>query len=495
MKLLVLVPSNDYKASAGARIRYTRLSASLAHRGLHLTMVSISEFDPVATDCDAVIISKCHDARSVIAAAVLSSRGKLVGVDLFDDYFSDAEDSRLFRHRNWLSQIIDICDFALCSTDAMARVVAGYRAGLPTHKMNDPGPEQDLDRLAISIDRKLTLARDQRLIRVAWFGVGDNPYFSAGLSDLAAHGVALRELIRHGFSIELTVLTNRRALTAQGLSLVNQLPVPTRVEEWGERAERHLLDQADVVFLPVNARNFSAAKSLNRAVTALARGCQVLSVGYPLYSALDNLIYRDPLELVADFAEGSMRFSAAAMGEYRHKMESLASAMTEAEALAHFLGGISSQASGRRPSLLKLVHGQSTRMEAHKLARSVSALSVASPFCTAAFEFDVVFRGASNGLEMLVSRAAAERLRPDLRHRLKRSGRYFRVDRGGDEPESGARAADWSTAPVGFQLARYSSTMKQIEETLADSFGPGRTIFSEVSPLPFATAPRSAVAA
>src|SRR5262245_60762119 len=105
MKVHVLVPSEEYKNYAGARIRYGRLQPRLAKLGIKLTLQDIAEFDPDRAACDALIISKCHDARALVAAAAVANRGRLVGVDLFDDYFSQEADSRLSRFRLWLRQL------------------------------------------------------------------------------------------------------------------------------------------------------------------------------------------------------------------------------------------------------------------------------------------------------------------------------------------------------------------------------------------------------
>jgi hypothetical protein len=489
MKLIVLLPSEEYRASAGSRIRYGRIAPELRRRGIELTLESIAQFNPLTADCDAILITKCHDARSLIAAVVASDRGKLVGVDLFDDYFSDATDSRLLRYRSWLSQLIETCDFALCSTAVMAKVVAHWRAGLQIHVLNDPSPEDDIDKLSGLIARKLAHARDNLRIRVSWFGVGDNPYFSVGLADLAAYGTALGELARSGFEVELTILTNRRSLTSNGLALIGKLPVAAQIREWSESAEADVLRETLVAFLPVNAQGFSAAKSLNRAVTALSYGCQILSMGYPLYAALEPLIYRDPRELAVDVGGGSLRFSSQTMSQYRTKIGLFASAAREAERLGEFLGSLKPQAR-RRLFPLSVVHGQSTRVEIHRLVRAVSGLSVASPYTSAGFDFDVLFRGGPTGLQMLVSRTASRSLLPHVRHQSKRVGDYLclaETDCDLRVPEVG----EWSKEPVPFQLATYSETMEQIQRRLANAFGVGRMIISETSPLPLGPAPKA----
>ena len=484
MRLTVLVPSREYEASAGARIRYGRIASALRRENVELRLLDIGQFDPFRDDYDAVLISKCHDARSVIIAAIASGQGKLVGLDLFDDYFSQSSDSRLTRYRNWLSQLVGSCDFALCSTAMMAEVVVQYRPDIPVHTMNDPAAKQEVDTLPNLVRQKTETARSARLVRAAWFGVGDNPYFPVGLADLAAYRDHLAELGAEDFHVELTVLTNRRALSAEGLSLIGQLPVSSRVMEWTQAAEDQLLSDAMVAFLPVNAGSFSIAKSLNRAVTALSSGTQILSVGYPLYAALEPLVYRDARELARDIASGTLRFSDQSMGEYGRLLECVASAETEALRFAAFLNRLSPRSDlQERP--LSLIHGQSTRIEAHRLIRDAKGLSVASPYCSAALDFDVVFRGAGAALKMLVSKAAARRLLPSAYQRSRRVGEFLSLADETGAHEIQGKAFDWRIAPVPFQLATYAGTMQYIEKRLTEAFGPLRTIFSEVSPLPF----------
>lgn len=488
MKLLVLVPSEEYKQNAGARIRYGRVTPELARAGIELSLTTVDAFDPEA-DYDVLLISKCHDGRSLLAAAIASERGKLVGVDLFDDYFSDPADSRLTWYRSWLAQLVGMCSFALCSTEAMAAVVGAYRSDLPTHVMNDPAPDHDPQAIPALVSRKLARAQASHRIEVAWFGVGDNRYFPVGLRDLAAFGSTLQRLRGDGMDVALTVLTNRRALSADGLALIAQLPVRVEIRTWSEQAEQDVLGQALVAFLPVSAQPFSRAKSLNRAFTALSSGCQVLSAGYPLYAALDPLIYRDAAQLVEDIRLGSLRLSAAGLPVYLQRLDALASAEIEAGRLAGFLDSL------RRPvetevGLLSVVHGRSTHAEVHRKAQELNALSVASPFCAAKLDFDVMFRSRGTRVDMLVSREAASRLGPGARLLLKNGerfgGREYLLLRGpacpSTSPGNEGAAID---PPSQLQLAIYGHVMQTMKEAIEEAFGPGKVILSETLQSPF----------
>ena len=489
MKLTILVPSVEYKGWAGARIRYGRIRSALATLGIELTLEDIAAFDPLGADCDTVLISKCHDPRSLLVASILADRGKLVGIDLFDDYFSDASDSRLVRYRAWLADILPSCHFALCSTEAMKAVVKRYRPDVPAHVMNDPAEEHDVGRLAEVIREKLRAAGDGKRLQICWFGVGDNAFFPVGLADLAAYGAVLGDLSRGRRDVALNILTNARALGAEGLALISRLPVRTTITEWSEAAEARLLEEAFIAFLPVSAQGFSAAKSLNRAVTALSSGCQVLSVGYPLYDALGDLIYRDAETLLKDLDAGAMRLSAGRIADYADAMHALADADSEARKLAVFLAGLRRDAP-THSAPLAVVHGHATRADAHDLVRRAGGLSVASPFCSAVLDFDVLFRAQPFRLDMLVSRAASRRLLPDkakqLQPRQKVGGReYFAL-----QHESGAAAVrsdalEWHDQPLPVQLATYAPIMARLEQLMQESFGPIRTIVSETSRLPF----------
>jgi hypothetical protein len=490
MKLKVLIPSEEYRNYAGARIRYGRLRAELARNGIALLLEDIGEFAPERDESDALLISKCHDARALVAAAGAFARGRLVGVDLFDDYFSQAGDSRLVRYRTWLGQILRSSNFALCSTPTLARVIENYDRDLPVHVVNDPSPEVDVAKLPELLASKLAKTQNELEIRLAWFGVGDNPNFKVGLSDLAAYGGMLYQLANSDLNVELTVLTNPRALTADGLALIGKVPVRTKIEEWTETREREVLAEAFACFLPVNAQPFSAAKSLNRAVSALSSGSQVISAGYPLYQPLGELVYRDANSFLSDLARASMKLSPPKIGKYRAMIDSIASPEREAAALARFLGGLKPVVP-KKVGPLALVHGQATNGAAHKAVRALQGLSVGSPYCAARLGFDVMFRPARDRLIMLVSDHAAKQLLPNVRSSIQPAQNVSERNLW-TVPEDGKpgvglaiEGPEWHSASLPFQISTYRATMARIGERMEAAFGPCRLFISESSQLPF----------
>lgn len=490
MKIIVLVPSPEYMNNAGVRIRYLRLVPNLADRGTELVLQDINEFAPDDSEADVVIISKCHDPVSIVVAARLVDRGIRVGVDLFDDYFSQSGDSRMARFRTWLDQMISRINFVLCSTEAMAGIAKRYRPDIPVHVMNDPASDFQMDELPQVLTRKLRQTREGRRISVAWFGVGDNPHFPVGLHDLAGFGGVLQELLQSGMDVELRALTNRRALTANGLALLQGLPVRSNVEEWTEEAEQELLASTFVAFLPVNTQPFSTAKSLNRAVTALTSGCQVLSAGYPLYERLGPLVYRDATELLADIRQGTMRLSADRLPVYRETMEKFASADAEASRLADFLKSL--KHGSPDDATLVVLHGHSTSGAAHKQIQRLNGLSVASPYCNTRAGFDVIFKANATGLSMLVSEKAARRLQR-FQDRLapisEISGGKFQEVRDIGQPDANnALAGKMDEVSLPLQLTSYLSWMDEMRARVSAAFGPCRFIVAEMSHLPFSLA-------
>lgn len=421
MRICVVTPCADYAKHAGARIRYRRVMEAMRLLGHEISLTPIATFGDTGDITDDVyLLSKCHDAGALLVARRARARGALVGIDLFDDYFSQLEDSRFAHLRCWWTQALNTCNFILCSTPAIQSVARQCAPDLPTHVMNDPCEGIDADdlgrRLAVKHDR----LQASRRLQVAWFGMGDNPYFPTGLIDVVAFGDDLARLQGAGLEARLRILTNRRSMTPDTLAALTRLPLPYTIDEWSEPAEADLLAESDVAFLPVNAQPFSIAKSLNRAITALCAGAQVLSVGYPLYERLAPLVYRDAAELGRDMLRGQARLRAGTVGELVRRLAVVADADAEAAGLAGFLSTLAtasrSRTSGREAgaSHIGVVHGHAGAVQSHKLARRLGALSIGTPFSTKDLDYDVVLRLSKThtAIEVLVKASLSDLIRP-----------------------------------------------------------------------------------
>jgi hypothetical protein len=492
MRICVVIPSPDYAMRAGARIRYRRLVEPLHRLGHDIVRKPLETFSGIddITD-DVYLLSKCHDAGSLILAHQARRRGRLVGIDLFDDYFSQIDDSRFAHLRRWLAQAVDAADFLLCSTPTMQAVARKFAARLPAHVLNDPCPPCAADDLGRRLASNRDRLRTSRRLTVAWFGMGDNPHFPAGLADLVAFGDLLARLRGRGFETRLKILTNRRALTPDTMEAVRNLPLPFEIAEWSEAAEASLLAESDVAFLPVNAQPFSVAKSLNRAVTALCAGAQVLSAGYPLYASLAPFIYRDPDELVADTVGGTARLRPDTASLCVRLVAERADPDGEAAECAAFLAGrvpavpASPPGDAQASPRWGVVHGHESPPLAHKLARRLGALSIGTPFADDDRDYDVTVRlqPTMPHLQVLVKQGLADLIEPAVKRRMTEAGRtesgWLRWDcadvvSGADLSRVTLSAAHAAAAPL--VLAGCAAAVRQI-------FGGLRLVLSDQASL------------
>ncbi|MGH7026608.1 hypothetical protein [Brevundimonas sp.] len=416
MKICVFGPSRTYVNSAGARIRYRRIQKWLELLGHSIEIQSISDISSARSlTADAFIFSKCYDARVTTIGRMLNRAGKLVGVDLFDDIFSQTTDARLLHRRLWLSQMAEGLDFALCSTPRMRDVASQFLPREACHVMNDPFGEFDPQALAPLLQAKLDRARAERRIDVAWFGQGDNPRYPVGLRDLAAYGENLRLLAEDGWDVRLNILTNRKSLTAAGLEQLQRLSVPHGIHEWSIDAEARLLKSALLAYIPVNCQAFSIAKSLNRAVSALTHGAQVLSDGHPLYRQFDDLIYDRPKDLASDLEKGELRLRSGTLPTLIERMSEWGDPDVETTRLSDFLASRlamkqTSPDAGVRP--IAVVHGIESPLEVNAVLQALDYLTIGSPMAREGRRYDLDLVLVADELVLRLTPEAASRIAP-----------------------------------------------------------------------------------
>lgn len=492
MKICVLVPSEAYRQNAGARIRYGRLVEALADRGVELELIEIGQFSPAVSDADVLLISKCHDARAQLVAIEACRRGIRVGIDLFDDYFSQHYDPRLVRFRRWLIALAPWLSFALTSTAAMAEVASAYLANAPVLVVNDTAATASGGEILVATGDEIAAKRrravDEAQLRVAWFGIGDNPYFAVGLSDVAAYASELASLARlSGMTVKLAILTNARALTSDAMARIADVPFAVEVQEWSEGAEAALLRNSFACFVPVNAQPFSAAKSLNRAITALSSGCQLLSAGYPLYAALNRFIYRDVRELAVDLRDNDLRVSANRRHDLMAILDRWASASREAEALATFLKNLPGPKISA-PGRVALIHGASTNDATNALARAMGHVTVGSPYAPSNLEVDAKSQARIPlAIDLLISdplAKTAEIAPTSIGGTVDYGKKRYMFVTGSDDSSRRGVVVDLTRSGLGVQLALYRPVMAGIRDRLSTDLGIDEIVVSENSPLP-----------
>ena len=494
MKIAVVIPDDRQLVTAGVRIRYNRLAPGLETIGHSIELVSLDAFRDVSPGfADVVLFSKCHDARALALAGVLRRNGIAVGVDVFDDYYSDPSDSRFVHIREWIRALSANLTFAMSSTSLMSERLGQVLPGVPRHVLHDPSPDFDPGRIGRIVESNLERTLSTRKLDICWFGIGDNPHFEVGLSDLHDFGGALADIRAAGFEPRLSILTNRRALDVDRLEMIARLPVRCRLEVWSEPAERETIAASLFCFLPVRTQNFSVVKSLNRAVTALTGGSQAMTSGYPLYGELRPFIYERLSTLITDVEAGALAMRAETAPALLELLSRWGGPAVEAERLVAFLDALPSavEAEAPRPTGV-IVHGRRTTGVVHKFGLRLGHLSVASPFAHQNLNFDLRFVVLPDAQEpaIVLSKAAAAALRPNLRAML--------TPHDGAGPKISGRivaSALTARAPADFgdilacrssavTAMRYRRTMEYVADVTRELFGDVSIYLSELeSPL------------
>jgi hypothetical protein len=487
MKICIVIQSDAFRDSAGMRIRYDRFREKLDPLVATIETATVAELSASKTfEHDAYVFCKTFDIAALLLARRIRLSRKVVGQDLFDDYFSQTADPRLQRYRDWMRDMAPVTDFAICSTPRMAEVIRSYLPSASISVVEDPIVGLDAARVACVAEAKVDEARTSRVLKVSWFGIGDNPLFPVGLTDLATCESELALMERLGWTVQLSIVTNRRAFEGAGAEGLRRLSGGFKVVEWTEESEQIALSEATVAIIPVNGQSFSRAKSLNRAITALHAGCQVLSIGYPLYERLAPLIYRSADELIEAIANRRPRLRAETAGALEERISALADPTKAAHAFVNEAQRPVQAARPKPQGPTCVLHGLSSTISTHKSVGAIGGLSVKTIFCKAPWNFPVRFDQQGSGIVMLVTAQVADRFALPVTETSEpeRIGDFdfVRVD----QEKLGLRSLHMNRSlgpnPL-LNLALYADVMAYAEEGCAAAFPGADVLVSDSSPL------------
>jgi len=498
VKIAVIVQSEKFLASAGVQIRYLRFKAMLSEADeAELVFLTLHALEAERQyTADVYLFVKTFTADALTLMAHLSGLRKVVGQDLFDDYFSQFGDARLARFRTWLGRSAPFTDFAVCTTSRMSEVVRSYLPDVPITPVDDPMHHLDRDALDRRLAAKLLRMRRERRVRLIWFGIGDNPYFPVGLQDFIANAEAVTDLQKAGWAVDVTVLTNDRALTSLTLPRLAKLPATIDLTTWSVAVERKALEEADAVLLPVSGQSFSRAKSLNRAITAIENGCQVISQGFPLYRRLDPLIYTDVGQFALDLTRGALRVSALTLNEQADRLRTLGDPRT---LTVSFLSACrqafkgKKQATSAAPGLLCVLHGMESPVAQHKLVSRLGGLSVKTPFHDARWNYHLRFDVEGGQLVVLIEGGQVGRLaagiQVDQRPRIVHERTFLEVLLPDAASASEVPIHCIASPHLAARLAVYPALMRHAERVVRHLFPQPRVLVSERNVASFATQP------
>jgi glycosyltransferase involved in cell wall biosynthesis len=125
--------------------------------------------------------------------------------------------------------------------------------------------------------------------KVVWFGKHGTSHSDAGMKGLLVTVPYLESLNRR-VPIELVIISNNRAKFSAHFS---QLGIRTRYCRWSNESVYQEMKDADVFLMPNATDSFSACKSANRALLALASGVPVVATQLESLEPLRDAIVLD----------------------------------------------------------------------------------------------------------------------------------------------------------------------------------------------------------
>jgi hypothetical protein len=284
--------------NAGYRVRTLPIVEAVRRRGVAVTVRPLSELpgrvDAAMKEVSAIVVAKPADTMAALAMRRFATCGKPVVVDLFDNYF--AWSPSLVRKQVQWQWLRALSNASLVMTSGpFLRDVVSSITDLPVLTVGDAVPSP------VSVEAVNAKWPVRRRLRLAWFGISANPYFAAGIEDLAFAAPMIRQLLLRlpeALQTQLVVCTNRTPAVEPALAMLRTYGIEAVFEDWTDAGCDRLLRDSHVALLPTNAGAFALAKTHNRCSDALVRGCLVLAspsgpygdIGGGVYSSLDALL-------------------------------------------------------------------------------------------------------------------------------------------------------------------------------------------------------------
>ena len=267
-------PSGATSDLASARYRVLIPAQHLARRGHSVQVMSLPAGDipreALDAQADVAIFGKSFDASNERLAAHLRSRGMRVIVDYCDDHFEHAVHGAHFR------RLAEAATDLVASTDVLAESIKRH-TGREARVITDPveGPRG-------------TPRFEPRLpaLRVMWFG---HPTNLVSVIDKAPE----LEALARRMPVEFTLVTERSAdveRLAGGIAALLPDRLTVRLLPWTVEGTWKMLEQSDVVWIPVANEGAKMAKSPNRLLESMWAGRLVVADAVPAYRPFEDLM-------------------------------------------------------------------------------------------------------------------------------------------------------------------------------------------------------------
>lgn len=285
--------------NAGYRVRTLPIVSALRKKGLTVELLPVSEMPErmpdMVKDARAVVVSKPSDTLTYLCLKHLDQAKVPVVIDLFDNYFSWSPAlTKRQLHWQWLRSL-NCASVVISSSDYLARVI-GSLTDRRVVVVSDLIPRQPAASQGVNSAKWPV----KHQVEILWFGIPENPYFTAGLEDLASWGdsiLSLAKKVSPQCNVRLTICTNRIPSLDVVLGELRRREIHSRFVEWTEETCAALLAKSHLVLLPTNLSGFSLSKTHNRCSDALAQRCLVLSSPNGPYFDIPGAVFRDLDEL------------------------------------------------------------------------------------------------------------------------------------------------------------------------------------------------------
>lgn len=290
MTRLIWVVEDSSPTNAGITIRIKPVIKRLRSQGIEVSLVTFKDIVGSLLNASGdlakgtYLFSKPHKYEYLACMLALQNLGYRVGIDIFDNYYSESDALREFGVQSIWKNILREADFCIFSTPYLLKYASSLRIDSKyMYVIGDPVYPDWYDPLKIKTSTKWEqFFREQSHIDVIWFGIDSNPYFSAGISDIFCNISRLREFLLYPSWFFNKKITHKIYIctrdTLRSRKLVTELyKIGINVEfvQWSNNVCTQLLEDSHAVFLPTNNNDFVLSKTHNRLVEALSHNCLV----------------------------------------------------------------------------------------------------------------------------------------------------------------------------------------------------------------------------
>lgn len=264
-------------------------------------------FDSTRADCySAVVYSKSYSEANYQEAAALKKSGTRIVFDLCDNHFYNPNASQaLEKVRQDLKQMMNLADYLVASTEAMADVMRS-ELSVP-HKITVIGDAVETEvrgsatpfwkrmwqmRQLSKLIGQLQMEKQNGRTPLVWFGIHGGPHAEFGMLDLLKLRPLL-EKINDNFPLSLTVISNSRKKFHRSIKAWR---IPTRYLAWYPETFFPALKAHSIAVIPISTNPFTRCKTNNRLALSLYAGLAVVADSIPSYQAFAEVCWLDDWE-------------------------------------------------------------------------------------------------------------------------------------------------------------------------------------------------------